>query len=77
VSALFRPDIPLWTIVLRSLIVYAAIVAGTRLAGTRLLGQMSVPDFVLLLLVSNAACADAAATGRRYGLPGRTGAQFA
>jgi uncharacterized membrane protein YcaP (DUF421 family) len=55
VSALFGSDVPLWTIALRSLIVYATIVVGARLAGTRLLGQMSVPDFALLLLVSNGA----------------------
>jgi uncharacterized membrane protein YcaP (DUF421 family) len=54
VSTLFNPDAPLWTIVVRSLITYAVIVGGMRLAGTRVLGQMGVPDFALLLLVSNA-----------------------
>ena len=41
-------------IVLRSLCVYAVILAGFRLAGKRHLSQLSLPDFALILLVSNA-----------------------
>ncbi len=40
--------------VLRSLVVYVAILAGLRLAGKRHVGQLSIVDFVLVLLVSNA-----------------------
>jgi uncharacterized membrane protein YcaP (DUF421 family) len=41
-------------IILRAAIVYLAILFGLRIAGKRRLGQLSVPDFVLVLLVSNA-----------------------
>lgn len=38
---------------LRSLIVYVAVVVALRLAGKRHVGQLSIVDFVLVLLVSN------------------------
>ncbi len=41
-------------IVVRSAVVYLAIVVGLRMAGKRHLGQLSIPDFVLILLISNA-----------------------
>jgi uncharacterized membrane protein YcaP (DUF421 family) len=40
-------------IVLRTLIVYLAVIVGLRLSGKREVGQMTVPDFVLLLLIAN------------------------
>ncbi len=39
---------------LRSIVVYAAVVIALRLAGKRHVGQLSIVDFVLVLLVSNA-----------------------
>src|ERR1017187_9321566 len=39
---------------LRSVVVYLAVVAALRLAGKRHVGQLSIVDFVLILLVSNA-----------------------
>ncbi|MDO8600764.1 MAG: DUF421 domain-containing protein [bacterium] len=41
-------------IVLRVVIVYAVILIGLRLSGKREVGQMTLLDFVLLLLISNA-----------------------
>jgi uncharacterized membrane protein YcaP (DUF421 family) len=40
-------------IIARTLIVYLAVMIGLRLSGKRELGQMTVLDFVLLLLVAN------------------------
>ncbi len=40
--------------ILRSLVVYLAILAALRAAGKRHVGQLSIVDFVLVLLVSNA-----------------------
>lgn len=40
-------------IVLRTLIVYTAVVLGLRLAGKREVGQITILDFVLLLLIAN------------------------
>lgn len=39
---------------LRSVVVYGSVVIGLRLAGKRHVGQLSIVDFVLVLLVSNA-----------------------
>jgi uncharacterized membrane protein YcaP (DUF421 family) len=41
-------------IALRTSIVYVALLVGLRLSGARTLGQMTVFDFVLLLVISNA-----------------------
>ena len=41
-------------VVLRTSVVYLALYLGLRLAGKRELGQMTVFDFVLLLLIANA-----------------------
>ncbi len=40
--------------ILRSSVVYLAILAALRIAGKRHVGQLSIVDFVLVLLVSNA-----------------------
>jgi uncharacterized membrane protein YcaP (DUF421 family) len=44
----------LLVVVLRSVVVYAAILLGFRIAGKRHLSQLSLPDFALILLISNA-----------------------
>jgi uncharacterized membrane protein YcaP (DUF421 family) len=41
-------------IILRTVAVYGAILLGLRLAGKRQVGQLSMPDVVLILLISNA-----------------------
>ena len=51
---MFSLDISGWSIVLRTLIVYAAIVLGLRLAGKREIGQMTPFDLVVVLLIANA-----------------------
>lgn len=43
----------LFEIVLRSSIVYLAIISGLRLLGRQHLGQITINDFVLILLISN------------------------
>ena len=48
------PDAPLWSLVLRGVVVYIFLVGALRLSGRRELGQMTSFDLVLLLLVSNA-----------------------
>jgi uncharacterized membrane protein YcaP (DUF421 family) len=50
----FDLDISGWSIVLRTLIVYAAILLGLRLAGKREIGQMAPFDLVVILLIANA-----------------------
>lgn len=40
-------------VVLRTLIVYLALTVGLRLVGGRQLGQLSLPDFVVVLLIAN------------------------
>ena len=51
---LLIPDAPLWSLVLRGVVVYLFLVAALRLSGRSELGQMTSFDLVLLLLVSNA-----------------------
>ncbi len=46
--------IPVWNIVLRTSLVYISILVGLRLAGKREIGQMTVFDFIVLLLLANA-----------------------
>jgi uncharacterized membrane protein YcaP (DUF421 family) len=41
-------------VALRTSVVYFFVLVGLRLSGTRTLGQMTVFDFVLLLIISNA-----------------------
>lgn len=48
------PASTLLDIALRTTVVYIAVLAGLRLAGKRQLGQLSVFDFVLLLVIANA-----------------------
>lgn len=51
---MFGLDISGWSIVLRTVIVYAAILLALRLAGKRELGQMTPFDLVVILLIANA-----------------------
>ena len=48
------PSVPVWEIVLRTVVVYVAVFALLRAAGKRELGQMSVPDLVVILVIANA-----------------------
>jgi uncharacterized membrane protein YcaP (DUF421 family) len=43
-----------WSIVARTVIIYAALLLGLRLAGKRQLGQMTPFDLVVILLIANA-----------------------
>lgn len=51
---MFTLDIPAWSIVLRTVIVYGAILIGLRIAGKREMGQMTAFDLVVILLIANA-----------------------
>jgi uncharacterized membrane protein YcaP (DUF421 family) len=51
---MFSLDVNGWSIVLRTLIVYAALLAGLRLAGKREIGQITPFDLVVILLIANA-----------------------
>jgi len=50
----FVTSVPLWEIVLRTVVVYIAVFALLRVAGKRELGQMSVTDLVVILVIANA-----------------------
>ena len=51
---MFIPSVPIWEIVVRTVIVYVAVLLLLRLAGKRELGQMSVADLVVILVIANA-----------------------
>ena len=51
---MFVPSVPVWEIVLRTVIVYVVVFALLRVAGKRELGQMSVTDLVVILVLANA-----------------------
>lgn len=46
--------IPAWQIVIRTIMIYFAVFLGLRVMGKRELGQMTVFDFVVILLIANA-----------------------
>lgn len=46
--------IPAWQIVVRTAVIYLAVFLGLRVMGKRELGQMTVFDFVVVLLIANA-----------------------
>ncbi len=48
------PSVPVWEIVLRTIVVYVAVFALLRAAGKRELGQMGVADLVVILVIANA-----------------------
>ena len=51
---MFSLDVPAWSIVVRTAVVYGALLIGLRLAGKRQIGQMTPFDLVVILLVANA-----------------------
>lgn len=51
---MFEMGTEAWSIIVRSLLVYAAVFVGLRLMGKRELGQMTVFDLVVILLIANA-----------------------
>jgi uncharacterized membrane protein YcaP (DUF421 family) len=51
---MFDLSIPLWEIVLRTLVVYVTVLALLRLGGKRELGTMSPADLVVILIIANA-----------------------
>jgi len=52
--SVFVTSIPLWEIVLRTVVVYLVVLGLLRAAGKRELGQMSVIDLVVILVIANA-----------------------
>src|SRR2546421_12541995 len=50
---LYITDIPWWSLVIRALVAYCFVLLLLRLAGKRQVGQMAMPEFVALLLISN------------------------
>jgi uncharacterized membrane protein YcaP (DUF421 family) len=46
--------IPVWDLVLRSIVIYLALLIGLRLFGKREVGQFTLFDLVMVLLVANA-----------------------
>ncbi|MBI3824770.1 MAG: DUF421 domain-containing protein [Candidatus Rokubacteria bacterium] len=53
VLALFRPEIPLWEKVFRTVVVYLFVLIAFRLTGKRQVGQLTPFDLVVLLIISN------------------------
>ena len=51
---LFRTDLPVWVLAFRAAAVFVAVLFMLRLAGKRQVSQLGMPDFVALLLISNA-----------------------
>ena len=51
---LFRTDLPVWNLAFRATVVFFALLAMLRLANKRQVAQLGLPDFIALLLVSNA-----------------------
>lgn len=51
---LFRTDLPIWNLVFRAAVVFVALLLMLRLANKRQVAQLGLPDFIALLLVSNA-----------------------
>ena len=51
---LFKLQVPVWEIVVRSIAVYGVLLVGLRVFGKREVGQFTLFDLVLVLLVANA-----------------------
>jgi uncharacterized membrane protein YcaP (DUF421 family) len=51
---LFRTDLPVWVLAFRASAVFLGVLLMLRLAGKRQVAQLGMPDFVALLLISNA-----------------------
>jgi uncharacterized membrane protein YcaP (DUF421 family) len=53
-ARVFDLSVPLWEIVVRTMVVYITVLGLLRLAGKRELGQMSPADLVVILIIANA-----------------------
>lgn len=51
---MFGLEIPAWTIIARTVVIYLVLLVGLRLVGKREIGQMTIFDLVVLLLLANA-----------------------
>src|SRR5690349_4880014 len=51
---MWLPQIHWWELVIRACVIYVAILFLLRIAGKRQIGQMSMIEFVVVLLISNA-----------------------
>ena len=51
---MFDLSVPLWEIVVRTMVVYVTVLGLLRLAGKRELGTMSPADLVVILIIANA-----------------------
>src|SRR5438876_9199441 len=51
---LIKTNIPWWSLVVRAVVVFSSVLVLLRIAGKRQVAQMGVPEFVALLLISNA-----------------------
>lgn len=52
--ALWHPDVPIVSLIIRGTVVYLAVIVLLRVAGKRQVAQMGIAEFVALLLISNA-----------------------
>ncbi|HTL30126.1 MAG TPA: YetF domain-containing protein [Tepidisphaeraceae bacterium] len=51
---LYRPDLPIWSLIIRAAVVYLSVLLLLRVGGKRQIAQMGMSEFVALLLISNA-----------------------
>ena len=51
---MFDLGVPLWELILRTMVVYVVVLGLLRLAGKRELGTMSPADLVVILIIANA-----------------------
>src|SRR5712691_2827732 len=51
---MLQTTVPIWEIVVRTLVVYAVVLGLLRLGGKRELGQMTPADVVVVLIIANA-----------------------
>jgi uncharacterized membrane protein YcaP (DUF421 family) len=54
VDSMFRPEVPVLELIIRTVFVYAAFLVAMRIFGKREVGQLTLPDLVLVLLAANA-----------------------
>jgi uncharacterized membrane protein YcaP (DUF421 family) len=50
---MLQPGAPVFSIIVRTVVVYVLVLIGLRLSGKREIGQMTVFDLVVLLLIAN------------------------
>ena len=51
---MFELGVPLWELIVRTMVVYLVVLGLLRIAGKRELGQMSPADLVVILIIANA-----------------------